>query len=119
MQPGEKALGRAESSLQYLKGVCKKGGRLFSRVCCDGTRGNYFKLKEGRFRLDISKKFLTIRAARHCTGCPERWWCPFSADTHGQLDGAVSADGAVGVPVHCRGVGLDGLQGSLSTQMIL
>ena len=35
---------------QYLKGDCKKeGDRLFSRVYCDRTRENGFKLKEGRF----------------------------------------------------------------------
>jgi len=32
---------------------------------------------------------------------------------------ALSTDGAVGVPVHCRGVGLVGLWGSLPTQIIL
>jgi len=35
-----------------------------------------------------------------------------------RLDGAVSADVAVGVPVHCRGIGLGGLKGSLPTQAI-
>jgi len=31
------------------KGGCKKeGDRLMSRVCCDGKKGNGFKLKEGR-----------------------------------------------------------------------
>ena len=36
-----------------------------------------------------------------------------------RLDGALSADGAVGVTVQCRGVGPDGLCRSLPTQTIL
>jgi len=45
--------------IQHLKGCYKKeGNRLFSRVCCDRTRGNRFKSEEGRFRLDIRKKFV-------------------------------------------------------------
>ena len=34
-------------------------------------------------------------------------------------NGALSTDGAVGVPVHCRGAGLNDLSRSLPTQMIL
>ena len=53
------------AAFQYLKGSYKKeGDRFFSRVCGDRTRGNGFKLKEGRFRLDIRKKSFTERGVR-------------------------------------------------------
>ena len=39
------------AAFQYLKGAYKKAREgLFTRACCDRTRGNGFKLKEGRFR---------------------------------------------------------------------
>jgi len=44
---------------QFLEGACKKDAdNLFSRACCNRTRGNHFTLKEGRFRLDKRKKNL-------------------------------------------------------------
>ena len=53
-------------AFQYTKGAYKKDGdRLFTWACSDRARGNGFKLKEGRFRLDIRKKFFTMRVVRH------------------------------------------------------
>jgi len=37
---------------------------LVSRACCDQTRGDRFKLKEGRLRLDTRKKFFTRRVVK-------------------------------------------------------
>ena len=39
-------------------------------------------------------------------GCPEMWWCSVPADTQGQAGAALSTDGAVGVPAHCKGLDL-------------
>lgn len=36
-----------------------------SRVCCDRTRGNGFRLKECRFRLHIREKCFTVGVFRH------------------------------------------------------
>ena len=54
------------AAFQYLKGAYKKAGEgLLTRACSDRTRGNGFKLEEGRFRLDVRKKFFTVRVVRH------------------------------------------------------
>jgi len=58
--------GDHRAAFQHLNGAYRKDGEnLFSRACCDRTRGNGFKLREGRFRLDIRKKLFTIRMVKN------------------------------------------------------
>ncbi|GAB0182812.1 hypothetical protein GRJ2_000746500 [Grus japonensis] len=58
--------GHLIAAFQYLEDTYKKAGeRLFTRTCSDRTMRNSFKLKEDRFRLDMRKKFFTVRVVRH------------------------------------------------------
>ncbi|GAB0178198.1 mitochondrial enolase superfamily member 1 [Grus japonensis] len=78
--------GDLTAAFRYLKEACRKAGEGLSiRECSDGTRGNGFKLKEGRFRLDVRKKFFTVRVVRHWNRLPREAVAVFKA----RLDGAL------------------------------
>ena len=59
------------AAFQYLKGVYRgEGNQLLERVDNCRTRGNSFKLREGRFRLDVRGKFSTERVMRYWDRLP-------------------------------------------------
>ncbi|GAB0183836.1 hypothetical protein GRJ2_000848900 [Grus japonensis] len=63
--------GDLTAAFQYLKGAYEKAGEgRFTRPWSDRTRGNGLKPKEGRFRLDVRKKFFTVRVVRYWNRLP-------------------------------------------------
>ena len=59
-------------AFQYLKGAYKlEGERLFLRVDSGRTRRDGLKLRQGRFRLDIRRKFFTQRVVTHWNRLPK------------------------------------------------
>jgi len=75
-----------------LKGACRKDGdNLFSKACCDRTRGNGFELRQGRFRLYIRRIFFTVRVVTHWPRLPREVVDAPSLETfQARLDGALS-----------------------------
>ncbi|KFR04177.1 hypothetical protein N306_00734, partial [Opisthocomus hoazin] len=84
--------GDLRAAFQYLKGAYRKDGEgLFTGVRSDRTRGNGSELKEGRFRLDIRKKFFTMRVVKHWHRLPREAVAASSLEVFkARLDGALS-----------------------------
>jgi len=106
VEPGEEqAPGTPSCGFQYLKGAYRKDGdRLFSRACCDRTRGNGFKLKDGRFRLDISICY--NKGGKTLAQIAQRGGqFPISEDIEGQVGWGSEQPGLVeDVPAHFKGL---------------
>jgi len=91
---GLRELGRLWGDLYafpYPKAYRKAGEGLLVRNYSDRTRGNSFKLKEERFRLDIRKKFFTMKVMRWWHRMPkEAVGAPSLAVPKARLDGTLS-----------------------------
>ena len=79
-------------AFQYLKGAYEKARKgVFTRDCNDRMRGNGWKLREGRFRLNIRKKFFTVRVVRHWNRLSKEVVDASSLEVfRARLDGALS-----------------------------
>lgn len=87
------------------------GERLFNRDCCNTTRGDGFKLKEGRFRLGTSKNFFIIRVVKHGNRFPREEVDAQSLETFkvrigGALSNLIQSNMSL---LSVQGVGLDDL----------
>ncbi|KAK4812027.1 LOW QUALITY PROTEIN: hypothetical protein QYF61_025018 [Mycteria americana] len=92
------------AAFRYLRGAYKKDGdKLFSRACCDRTRGNGFKLKRTRYKEEIfyneggeALEQVTQRGGR----------CPILGNIQGQVEwSSQQPDLVEDVPAHGRGKG--------------
>jgi len=75
------------AAFQYLKGAYKKcRDNLFSRACCNRTRGNGFKLREPRFRRRIRKTFFCVEGGETLEQVAQRGGrCPIAGNIQSQV----------------------------------
>jgi len=88
----QKAAGRPCSSLSVPEGGRQeRWGKYFQQGLMQQDKSNDFKLREERFRLDIRKKFFTMKAVKHWHRLSrEAVEAPSLETFKARLDGALS-----------------------------
>lgn len=88
-----KCLGRAYTSLMVPTRAYRKDGEDGLGQCSDRRRGNGSKLKERGYRLDIMKKYFTVRVLKHWDRLPTLTMGVSSMEVFKiRLDGALSSE---------------------------
>jgi len=99
------------AAFQYLTGAYKKDGdKLFSRACCNRTRGNSFKLKE-LIQTGYKEDSFYDEGGQTLERVPQRGGrCHIPGNIQGQVGRGSEQPGLVeDGSSHCRGVRLDDL----------
>ena len=98
-------------AFQYLEGACKQErSQLFTRVDNDRTRGNGFKVKERKFRLDIREIFYQESGEMLQWAAQRGCWCLIPGGVQSQIvwgpgQPGLVLDMEVGSPACGEGVG--------------
>ena len=72
------------AAFQCLKKTYRKDEEaLFTRTCSESTRGNSFKCKWCRFRLEIRKRLFSMRVVMHLS-MTKVWWVQKGSQTAGK-----------------------------------
>ena len=72
-------------AFQYLEESYEQKDQLFIQSDSEKTRGNGYKIKVGRFRLDVRKKFFTQESSEALEQVVQRsYQCPIIG-IHGQI----------------------------------